>query len=207
MRLDAETIKTLELPLGKTDAIFFDDDLIGFGIRLRSNGGRLRRSWIAQYRAGGRTRRFKIGVADRLGDRDVERIRHKAFGLIEAVRDGKDPQGEKTKKRRDTSRLLRSVAAEYLETKKFEMAKGEYRPSSYRVTKLYLTHKRYFGSLHSIAISEIGLSDVAARTQCDHAEQRKCHLGAGALGIIEHVHVGHAAGLHGTASSEPRYRD
>ena len=48
MRLDAKTVAALKLD-GKTDAIFFDDDLPGFGHRLRLGaGGKLRRSWIAQ---------------------------------------------------------------------------------------------------------------------------------------------------------------
>lgn len=164
MKLEAETIKTLELPPGKTDAIFFDDDLIGFGIRLRSDGGRLRRTWIAQYRTKGRTRRFKIGdVLDKPGKREVERVRDKALVVIGAVKDGKDPQAKKEEARKNAARTLKSVAEEYLEMKKFEMEKGKYRPAWYRVTKLYLTGKAYFGPLHTTTITEISLADIAAR--------------------------------------------
>jgi hypothetical protein len=51
MKIDTQTIRQLELPSGKTDAIYFDDELAGFGIRLRTNGERVRRTWVAQYRA------------------------------------------------------------------------------------------------------------------------------------------------------------
>jgi hypothetical protein len=51
MKLDAKTIATLILSGGKTDAIWFDDTLPGFGYRLRAGaGGKLLRSWVAQYR-------------------------------------------------------------------------------------------------------------------------------------------------------------
>ena len=51
MKLDERAIARLPLPHGKTDVIYFDDDLAGFGLRLRASGRRLRRTWVAQYRA------------------------------------------------------------------------------------------------------------------------------------------------------------
>jgi integrase len=166
MKLDADTIKTLELPSGKTDAIYFDDDLIGFGLRMRRDGGRLRRTWIAQYRAKGRTRRFKIddvGDVARLGKRDVERVRDKALVVIGAVKDGKDPQSDKAKDRSTAARTLKSVAEEYLAMKQLDLEEGRYRSASYRVTKLYLIGKPYFGPLHSMTITDISLADIATR--------------------------------------------
>ncbi len=160
MKLDAETIKILELPLGKTDVIFFDDDLIGFGIRLRGDGGRLRRSWITQYRVKGRTRRFRIGDVETI---NAKRARDAAGKVLANVKLGNDPQSKKEEDRKIVARTLKSVANEYLEMKKFEMDKGKYRPASYRVTKLYLTGKAYFGPLHTTAITEISLADIAAR--------------------------------------------
>jgi hypothetical protein len=43
MKLTATTVKTAELPAGKTEAIFFDDDIPGFGLRLREGGSS--RTW------------------------------------------------------------------------------------------------------------------------------------------------------------------
>ncbi len=160
MNLDAGTIKILELPRGKTDAIFFDDKLKGFGFRLRSDGGRLRRTWIAQYRSDGRTRRSKIGDAETL---NAKRAREAAKKVLAKATLGNDPQAEKEEARKIAARTLRSVADEYLAVKKFEMEKGDYRPASYRVTKLYLTGKAYFGPLHSTTISKIGLAEIATR--------------------------------------------
>ncbi len=160
MKLDADTIKILELPLGKTDVIFFDDDLIGFGIRLRGDGGRLRRSWITQYRMKGRTRRFRIGGVETI---NAKRARDAAGKVLANVKLGNDPQSKKVEDRKIAARTLKSVADEYLEMKRFEMDKGKYRPASYRVTKLYLTERAYFGPLHTTTITEISLADIGER--------------------------------------------
>jgi integrase len=160
IQLDDQTVATLKLKDGKTDKIWFDDKLIGFGIRMRSDGGRPRRTWIAQYRAKGRTRRLKIGDAEKL---NAEQARTKALAALWKVADGKDPQSEKEEARKIAARTLKSVAEEYLAMKKLEVEKGKYRPASYRVTRLYLTGKAYFGPLHSTTISEISLMDIATR--------------------------------------------
>ena len=41
MKLNNRTIARLQLPDGKSDAIYFDDDLAGFGYRLRRSGDRV----------------------------------------------------------------------------------------------------------------------------------------------------------------------
>jgi hypothetical protein len=65
MKLNAKTISRPALPAGKTDHIIFDEDLPGFGIRLRG-GGKI--TWIIQYRVGSKQRRVMLGTA-KLGDR------------------------------------------------------------------------------------------------------------------------------------------
>jgi len=58
VKLTQRTLGTLELPAGKNDVIYFDDDLPGFGIRIRSRGSR---TFILQYGFGTRTRRHTLG--------------------------------------------------------------------------------------------------------------------------------------------------
>ncbi len=61
MKLDSKTVAALDLG-GKTDVIYFDDVISGFGCRLRVGAdGKVRRTWIAQYRRAGRTRRVLLG--------------------------------------------------------------------------------------------------------------------------------------------------
>ena len=153
--LGAETIKTLKLPCGQTDKIWFDDDLKGFGFRLR--GGR--RTWIAQYRIeDGRTRRMKIGDVEKLDAAEARKAAKKALAKAAL---GQDPRADKAAARRNAAFTLKSVAADYLASKKLELQRGDYRAASYRVTKLYLEGERYFKSMHTMAVSKIGLADVA----------------------------------------------
>ena len=48
----------LSLPKGETDKVFFDDDLPGFGLRVRATGAK---TWMVQYAIAGRTRRMVLG--------------------------------------------------------------------------------------------------------------------------------------------------
>ena len=43
MKLTQRTVDTLDLPKGKSEAIIFDEDLPGFGLRMRAGG---KRSWV-----------------------------------------------------------------------------------------------------------------------------------------------------------------
>ena len=48
MKLTKANIGALELPAGKTDHIEFDEDMPGFGLRLRKGGKRV---WVVLPRA------------------------------------------------------------------------------------------------------------------------------------------------------------
>jgi hypothetical protein len=54
MKLTATTVKTAEIERGKSEAIFFDDDVPG-GLRIREGGSR---SFIFQYKLGDKHRRM-----------------------------------------------------------------------------------------------------------------------------------------------------
>jgi integrase len=155
LKLNNRTVARLTLPAGKDDVIHFDDDLVGLGFRLRRSGDRVLRSWVCQYRAHGRTRRILIGSAEVLG---AEQARAQAKKLLGAVALGHDPQAEKAARRLRDGHSLRAVVDDYLAAKQPSL-----RPASFRVTKLYLTGKAYFGPLHATAIGEITRADVAAR--------------------------------------------
>ena len=158
--LDRSTITKLKLERDKSDQIFFDDELHGFGYRLRNTNGRLRRSWIVQYRIKGRTRRMKIGDDAKV---NADAARKKAKDILAAVQLKQDPQGELEAERAKGARTLRSVAAEYLAMRELQVSRGEYRRNSYRGTQIYLAGKRYFGPLHSTSIHDITVADIAAR--------------------------------------------
>src|SRR5262245_6696450 len=154
MKLDSRTIAELRLAGGKTDAIFFDDELRGFGLRLRQRGERLQRSWIAQYRTSdGRTRRLKLGEVEKLLPNEARSAARKVLANVVL---GGDPQGERAAKRQAAPRIFRAVVADYLEAREREL-----RPASHRVAKLYLSGP-YFKSLHGMPVSQVSHPDVAA---------------------------------------------
>jgi integrase len=155
LRLDAKTIALLKLD-GKSDAIYFDDDMPGFGFRIRrSAGDRLRRSWVVQYKRAGASRRLLLGAAEVLS---AEMARQAAKKILAKVALGEDPQADRLE-RRDKDRLrLRSVIDEYLAAKQ-DMV----RPRTMVEVKRYLTDTSYFGPLHRIAVDVVGRKDVATR--------------------------------------------
>ena len=99
------------LPTDKPDAVYYDDDLQGFGIRIRAGGSR---NYVVRYRQGGLERRHTVGSVSVLS---IEEARKKARKVLVAVDEGRDPTAEKATKRASASLLFSSVAADYLEAK------------------------------------------------------------------------------------------
>jgi hypothetical protein len=158
MKLDAKTIAGLELADDEDEKFLWDEDLSGFGVRLRrakGNRNRIIRTWVAQYRAHGRTRRPTIGSVEKLSPGEARTAAKKTLAMVAL---GGDPQGDKVAERLQATRTLRWAIVEYLAAKKSEL-----RPASYRVTELYLLRGSYFKPLHITAITEITHPDVAAR--------------------------------------------
>jgi hypothetical protein len=153
MRLNAKMIAGLTLPAGKSEQVYWDDKLRGFGLRLRRRGGRLHRTWISQYRVAGRTGKTTHGDAELVSE---SKARAAARPVLANVALGKSPQAERAAKRAAAALTFRSVVASYLDA-----YERERRPSSHRVTKLYLTGA-YFKPLHAMAVSEVTHADIAA---------------------------------------------
>jgi integrase len=109
MRLTAATIRNLVLPSGKVDYIFFDSDLPGFGLRVRSTGGK---TWMVQYAVHGRTRRMALGTPAML---DPGKAREAAKDLLAKARLGQDPAGAKAELRAAAAMTFGSILPRYLE--------------------------------------------------------------------------------------------
>jgi integrase len=154
MKLDAKADAALKLG-GKTDAIFFDDSMPGFGYRLRlGSGGKVMRSWVVQYRRAGATRRILLGSAEVIG---AEAARVAAKKVLAKVALGEDPQAERIDRRGKDKLSLRTMVEEYLATKEREV-----RPRTFRELKRYLTGS-FFKPLHSMPVDTVTRRDVAAR--------------------------------------------
>jgi integrase len=155
IRLDAKTVPTLtSLADDRIETILWDEQLPRFGLRLRRSGGRVVRTYIAQYRRAGASLRCTIGSADVL---TPDQARATARKLLAKVELGEDPQGDRNARRAKDAITFRSVVAEYLEAKRDEL-----RPTTLRANKAYLTGP-YFKTLHGMPVDRVTRRDVAAR--------------------------------------------
>lgn len=150
MEFTTKTINELELPAGKTDAIFFDEAMPGFGIRLRAGGKRV---WLVQYRSAQGQRRHTIGDARRLNLKAARAAAEKRFAEVAL---GGDPQAEKAAARAKAAILLGPLMIRYLAEKKPVV-----RANTYIADHRYLMN--YFKPFHKLAVEVVGRRQVAAR--------------------------------------------
>jgi integrase len=151
MRLTQASIDRLALPSGKSEVIVFDDDVPGFGVRLRAGGSR---TFIVQYALGGRQRRMTIGTAKIL---DAAKARQTARNLLAKVRLGHDPAVERAEARTHASdEPLGGIIGRFLARQERRL-----RPRSYVDTKRYL--ERHWRPLHELHLASINRATVAAR--------------------------------------------
>jgi integrase len=155
MKLTSKAVGALTMPPGKTDHFEWDDDLPGFGYRLRAAaGGKVRRSWIVQYRRAGATRRLLLGSGHVL---NAEQARIAAKKALAKVALGEDPQGDRQERRSKNRVTLQSSVADYLALKAPRL-----RPTTLDNINRYLTGP-HFKSLHGMPIDQVSRKDVAAR--------------------------------------------
>jgi integrase len=157
MKFTRDSVVKLVMPEGKADAIFFDDDLPGFGVRLRGQSKR----WIIQYRFGVQQRRESLGDVRKVTLEDARKIARNRFAQVEL---GTDPAAERAKAKAldAAARLTLAIAADrYIAAKK--ASKKPPRPNTERALAWHFG--KLWAPLREIPIGEIKRADVAARLQ------------------------------------------
>lgn len=81
MKLTQRSIAGLD-PLSDGDVFAWDDELPGFGVRVKPSG---HKSYLIQYREGRRTRRVTIGACSLY---KLEQARDRARRMLVAAKDG-----------------------------------------------------------------------------------------------------------------------
>jgi integrase len=162
MKLTQPTVARLGLPAGKSDAIFFDDDMPGFGLRLRAGG---KRSWVIQYRIGAKQRRLTLGSVEKL---NADKARKEAKNRLARIELGGDPQQEKHDARAAAGTTIGKVVEDYLARRHYETGKDPLRKSSYEATELYL--QKHWKPLHGLQANKVERSAVAGRLAAIEAE-------------------------------------
>ena len=154
MKFTKPNVAGAKLPDGKTDHVYWDDDMPGFGLRLRGDSKR----WIIQYRIRGTQGRESLGDIRKVTLDAARKIARQRFASVEL---GVDPAAEKAKKKTAdmaAKLTLGSVADRYLDVKESEL-----RPSTYRAVKLHFS--RHWEPFRDRPIGGIKRADVAARLQ------------------------------------------
>lgn len=155
MKLTAENAAKLKLPPGKTDAIFWDDDLPRFGVRVRSSG---KRTWVIQYHASPTThKRMVLGA---VGTVKASAAREKAKAFLAAVSLGQDPQAAKIEDRDRAAITMGSVVPTYLAARERKTIKGRaIRARTLEETARYLND--HWQPLHKLRMDKIGRADIS----------------------------------------------
>ena len=156
MKLTETKLASLKLERGETDKIFFDDQVAGFGVRVREGGSR---KFVLHYRIGGKQRRYTIGTPSTALTLQVARQR--ANKALLDVADGKDPAAQKATAKVEAKNNFKSVADDYIEFLKRRMAAGDLKPRSYVEIERHLL--KHFKPLHPLVIGSITRATVAAR--------------------------------------------
>ncbi|WP_354096345.1 integrase family protein [Bradyrhizobium sp. RT10b] len=164
MKLTAKGFGTVRLRAGEKDRIFFDDDIPGFGLRVRAGGSK---GWIFQYAVGDKQRRMSLGAATPESFKTVKErapggrehtvklgIREQVAHLHARVKLGEDPAGDKTESRKRAADTFEAVAKKFLAAKK-----AANRPGTYgEIERHILKHAKI---LHGLQADKITRRDIA----------------------------------------------
>jgi integrase len=154
MRFTKTAIENLTLPAGKNEWIAWDDDLPGFGCRVRATS----KAWRIQYRVDRRQRSESLGDIRKVSLEDARKIARQRFAQVEL---GVDPAAEKAK-----ARIAAAAAAVTLGvlTDRYVHAKQHsWRPRTYdEATRCFRIH---WSPLRDRPLDMIKRADIALRLQ------------------------------------------
>src|SRR5262245_27796493 len=143
MKLTESAVAKLPGKKGKTaDLILFDDDLPGFGLRIRDGGSK---TFVFQYKIGAQHRRMTLGKYPAL---NPAQARKTASKLHAEVRLGNDPAAAKAEKQVRAAETFGAVLKTYLARRR-----GQVRDSSLVEIERHLL--RNLAPLHSLPLDKL----------------------------------------------------
>jgi hypothetical protein len=149
MKLTIKSAADTKLPLGKADHVVFDDDVAGFGLRLREGGTR---TWIYRYRIGRKQRSITLGNAKSV---PLALARANAGQLEAKVRLGGDPALDKQAARIEADNTVGPLIDQYLDERG-----SDWRPNSLREVRRHLLV--YAKPLHGLPVNAVSQRSVAS---------------------------------------------
>jgi integrase len=148
MKFTVREIAGLVLPKGSKDFVWWDDDVVGFGIRVREGGSR---TWIYRYRRGSKQRSMKLGSAKSV---PLGVARENASKLEAEVRLGGDPALKNQTANLAADNTFGILANQYLEVRK-----SKWRPKSLAQNQRHLL--KYAKPLHRLPITAVSQRNIA----------------------------------------------
>ena len=149
MKLTATNVRTLTVPRGRTEAVFFDDDVAGFGVRVKPTGAR---SYVMCWKIAGEHRRITIGS---ITDIDFGKAKNRAKDIKADVRRGDDPAAEIKTAKLNAAQTFEATAAKFLDT-----LRARYRPRAFKEIERHLTKNAR--DLNKKPVAKITRHDIAA---------------------------------------------
>lgn len=149
MKLTGVNVRGLALEPGRTETVFFDDDVKGFGVRIKATGAR---SYVMCWKIGGDHRRVTIGS---VGDVDFGKAKDRAKDIKAAVRLGNDPAAEIKMAKLDAAQTFEGTVKPFLDT-----LRERYRPRAFKEIERHLT--KHASDLNKRPVARITRHDVAA---------------------------------------------
>jgi integrase len=151
MKFTTATIAALKIERGKAEQRVFDDDVPGFGVRLRDTGGR---TWIVQYRnRAGKSQTKPLGSLNKLS---LAQARQLAKADLAKITLHGDPQKDKKQERTRAAQTLDSTAQGFLEHQRVHL-----KPQSFEQVETHLT--KHWQPLGAKSIHDITAFDVSER--------------------------------------------
>jgi integrase len=148
MKLTAKTIGSVRVTGANKEIIAYDDEIPGFGVRVREGGSR---NFVFTYRFAGRNKRLTLGTAVKEAFPD---IRKRVLELQAKVRMGIDPGSERDANRAQAVESFKAIADRFL---------GHYqktvKPATYDEVERYLLTTAK--ALHGKPIAAVTRRDVA----------------------------------------------
>jgi integrase len=162
MKLTQVNVTTILPEPGKFERRVFDDDLPGFGVRVRDRK-KPKRTWIVQYRRkrDGKSVTHKIGRFPKMSASVARELARKELAQAEL---GADLAKEKQTERRRAAETFKTVAERFLKFKASNV-----RPRSFEQIETHVT--KHWSNFNSTSIHGIARRDIALRLN-EIADQR-----------------------------------
>jgi integrase len=149
VKLTLKSVGGARLPAGTADTVFWDDDIAGFGLRLRESGTR---TWIYRYRLGKRQFSISLGNAKSV---PLVTARQNAAQLEAKIRLGGNPTLEKQTAIAEVNNTVGPLIDQYLDERQ-----SEWRPNSLREVKRHLL--LYAKPLHGLPINAVSQRSISS---------------------------------------------